>query len=216
MKKYETLVFDVDGTLIDTETVNQLALQKVLLDELGREHTLAELAAVCGIPGTRGLTLLGVEDAEGIMEKWIDNVKFWRDKIALYPGIEAVVRMAAERGVTLGIVTSRTKTQLAAEPLVTHLVKQIPYVICADDTVKHKPNPDPLLKFLALSGANAATALYIGDTVHDLSCAKEAGVDFALALWGTMTKDLLGPDYRLEKPSDILTLLKPLETQMAR
>lgn len=215
-RQYDTIVFDVDGTLIDTETANQLALQKMLADEVGRHYSLAELAAVCGIPGKRGLAMLGVDAVDELMDKWIENVRFWRDSIALYPGIEAVVETAARQGVTLGIVTSRTRNQLAAEPLVRPLVEQIPFVVCADDTAKHKPNPDPLLKFLEHSGKAAENALYIGDTVHDFNCARSAGVDFALASWGGQLAELDGAAHWLAQPSDIFPLLKGAGGQTAR
>ena len=205
---YKAIVFDLDGTIVDTETVNQLALQKLLRDELGREYSLAELSKVCGVPGKKGLEMLGVAEPEEFMEKWIANAALWRNQVALYPGIESTIEFLQENGAMLGIVTSRTKAQLAAEPLVEHLVQKMNFVVCADDTLQHKPNPEPLLKFLELSGAAYDQALYIGDTVHDFNCASGAKVDFALAVWGAQLKDLKGPQYHLQNPQEIIDLYK--------
>lgn len=205
--KYKAIVFDVDGTMVDTETANQLALQKLLRDELGRVHTLEELAKVCGVPGKRGLEMLGVAEAELFMEKWIEYAGLWREKVALYPGIENVIEALSKKDTVLGIVTSRTKAQLKAEPLVSGLVEKMDFVICADDTSKHKPNPEPLLKFLELSGASPDKALYIGDTLHDFNCASGAKVDFALALWGSQLKAIAGAQYHLQAPGEIISLL---------
>ena len=60
--------------------------------------------------------------------------------------------------------------------------------MCADDTVEHKPASGPLLKYMELSGAEKEEILYIGDSVYDSKCAENAGVDFALAVWGSHTK----------------------------
>ncbi len=205
--KYKAVIFDVDGTLVDTETANQLALQKLLHDELGRSHSLAELAKVCGVPGKQGLEMLGVKETDLFMEKWIAYAGLWRDKVALYPGIESVIETLSQQGALLGIVTSRTREQLKAEPLVEPLLKKIDFIVCADDTSRHKPDPDPLLKFFELSGASPEKALYIGDTEHDFNCASGAKVDFALALWGAQSKVMAGAQYHLQAPAEIISLI---------
>lgn len=81
------------------------------------------------------------------------------------------------------------------------------YAICADDTERHKPHPEPLLKFLEVSGAKAESSIYIGDAIYDYECAREAGVDFGLALWGCRQPDTIPAKYQFEHPRDVLALL---------
>src|SRR5690606_14155979 len=80
--------------------------------------------------------------------------------------------------------------------------------ICYEDTDEHKPHPEPLLLFLKRSGLAAGDVLFIGDTVYDMQCAEAAGVDFGLALWGTIEPDKLTGRYRLNHPSEILAALQ--------
>ena len=76
-------------------------------------------------------------------------------------------------------------------------------IICADDTEKHKPNPEPLLKYMELSKTNNDDILYIGDSTYDMQCANSANVKFAFAKWGNKYQTL-NADFVLEKPSDLL------------
>ena len=56
-------------------------------------------------------------------------------------------------------------------------------MICADDTVLHKPDGEPALAFAAKAGVDVSQCLYMGDTIMDSRCAANAGMDFALATW---------------------------------
>jgi phosphoglycolate phosphatase-like HAD superfamily hydrolase len=80
--------------------------------------------------------------------------------------------------------------------------------VCADDTEKHKPNPDPILKFIEISGDDKSKTIYIGDTKYDMECAFGAGIDFALALWGAKSSIGINANYILESPSQVLDLIK--------
>jgi phosphoglycolate phosphatase-like HAD superfamily hydrolase len=132
---YKYIIFDIDGTVLDTETAVLSSLQKVVLEELNKSLSFDELKFTLGIPGE----------------------------------------------VTL---------------------------VCADDTEKHKPNPDPILKFLEVSGADKSKTIYIGDTKYDMQCALDAGIDFALALWGAKSSVGINANYILENPKQILQLIE--------
>ena len=106
----------------------------------------------------------------------------------------------------LGIVTSKTKAEFDEE--VTHfgLNKYFGVIICADDTKKHKPNPEPLLKYMELANAKPEETLYIGDSIYDMQCAKSSGVDFAFAKWGNRRQNIEAK-YALLNPLDLLNCL---------
>ena len=63
-------------------------------------------------------------------------------------------------------------------------------IICADDTREHKPNAAPLLKYVELSKTEHRKVLYIGDSKYDSISAENAGIDFALAVWGSHNKHI--------------------------
>lgn len=109
--------------------------------------------------------------------------------------------------IVTGVVTSKTKKEFQDDFVPFGLTPYLPYVICADDTERHKPHPEPILKFLELSGAKAETSIYIGDTIYDYECARDAGVDFGLALWGCNQPDAIPAKYKFKNPEEIVNLL---------
>ena len=118
-----------------------------------------------------------------------------------------VLKALSEQNIKTGIVTSKTKEELLNDFVPFGLMNYLSYAICADDTVEHKPAPEPILKFLELANVCPDQAVYIGDTRYDMECAQAAGVDFALALWGSKNP-ALEAKYKLDHPKSILRLLQ--------
>ncbi|SEG58596.1 HAD family hydrolase [Paenibacillus sp. UNC499MF] len=206
---HTTLIFDIDGTLIDTEQAVLGSLQKLLKKNYDREISRQDLAFVLGIPGTVSLRQLGIDDLEYANKCWNDFMREYQHTIHVYEGIQPLLAELRERSVLTGVVTSKTKQEFLDDFVPFGLVHDLPYVVCADDTKRHKPNPEPLLKFLEISGAKAEDSIYIGDTVYDYECARDAGVDFGLALWGCKQPDAIPATYKFEHPADIVALLNP-------
>ncbi len=202
---YKHIVFDVDGTLVDTETACLLSFRDLLKELKGEEHKPEELTYCLGRAGKDSLGDAGIEDWRPAYERWVELLINYSDKIKIFDGLLEVIETLAKDGYQLGIVTSRTR-----EVAVMDLKKQgvddyFKTIVSCDDTEKHKPNPDPLLKYMEYTGADCSEVLYLGDTVHDMNCAGGAGVDFALAGWGAPV--MLDARYVLKRPSELLELL---------
>ena len=205
---YKCIIFDVDGTLINTEKAVIGSLQKTLKEVLGRDYGHDELTFVLGVPGTTSLPKLGIQNVDEINDKWNANMKQYYADIQVYKDIDIVLKALRNAKIMTGIVTSKTKQELEDDFVPFGLIDCLPFVVTADDTLKHKPNPEPLLKFLEISGGvSQSEAIYIGDTVYDEECAASAGVDFALAVWGAPSPDSINAKYKLEEPMDILKLI---------
>jgi len=205
---YDTVVFDVDGTLLDTEKAILGSLQKLLKTDYGRDVETGELLFVLGIPGSSSLPRLGIEEISHACERWNYFMKDFFHSIEVFSGIREVMDSLQSRRILQGIVTSKTTGELNSDFVPFELMGYLNHIICADDTEKHKPHPDPLLKFLEISGADPKSAIYIGDTLYDYECARDAGVDFGLALWGCKNPEGIDAKYKLERPQDILKLLR--------
>ena len=84
-------------------------------------------------------------------------------------------------------------------------------IVGADDVLNPKPHPEPVEKALELMGASREDAVYVGDSVHDMESGRAAGVRTAAVLWGPFGRAELEPtrpDYWLERPADLLTLIQ--------
>lgn len=209
MTVYKTVVFDIDGTLIDSEDAVMTSLQRVLKQHYGREMDRRDLAFIFGIPGSDSLPRLGIEDTETAKRLWNEYMVESLHMIRVFEGVETLLAALKERSVTMGVVTSKTRQEYRNEFAPLGLAHYMDVVVCADDTERHKPHPDPLLKFLERSGADAGSALYIGDTIYDGECARDAGVDFGLALWGCRQPEGIPAKHKLAHPMDILGLIDP-------
>ena len=110
-----------------------------------------------------------------------------------------------------GISSSKTKAQYEIDFYKTGLQKYMKSVVLAEDTINHKPHPEPLLKAIEELGIEAKDAVYVGDTIADYRATRMAGMDFAFALWGAFTREGIDADYNLESPKDILEMIKSKE-----
>ena len=80
-------------------------------------------------------------------------------------------------------------------------------IVCADDTDEHKPKAAPLVAYLAKAHINPENALYIGDSIYDIQCADNAGVDSGLVLWSNNVSNPIRADYYFKTPHDISKIL---------
>lgn len=207
MRKYSHIVFDVDGTLIDNEKVILASLQKAIEQTDGRRIESGELRFALGIPGMDALAKLNVSDPVAVHTLWEQINTLHAAETRLFDGISETIATLSQKGYILGIITSRTREELLEE-VVGRFAPIIPYFglqVCADDTLLHKPNAEPLLFYMEKTGAASRDILYIGDSIYDCQCAKNAGVDFGLVGWGGAAWNEIKHQatYCFNKPSEI-------------
>lgn len=198
---YKHIVFDIDGTLIDTEYAVLHSLKNLLKEEYNRDYKIEELEFALGITGEAAIKQLEISDIERTVDLWNDKLNKYKESVCVFNGIEELLKVLSQNH-KLGIVTSKTKEEFEEE--VTHfgLNKYFGVIICADDTEKHKPNPEPLLKYMELANAKNKETIYIGDSIYDMQCAKASKVDFAFAKWGNKRQNIEAK-YTLSQPSEL-------------
>ena len=182
-RHYEDFVFDIDGTLLDTERTGVLSLMQTIRELTGVEMSYEEAYRFFGVPSSKAASTLGYADEARFAEVWEVHFQEMMYLVSPFPGLEAVLRDLHAGGARMGIVTSRSRAEIAYD---THLARLLPYfdaLVCSEDSVRHKPFPDPMLAYLARTGARKETTLYLGDTAYDWRCGHDAGCDFALADW---------------------------------
>jgi len=185
--RYSLLVFDWDGTLIDSADAIVRSIQSACRDlglpvpddarasnviGLGLQDALAY--AVPGLPST---------DYGRMVERYRFHFLARDAAIALFPGAAAMLAGLRTRGHVLTIATGKSRAGLARALDNTGLKPLFVASRCADQC-SPKPAPDMLLELMAEVGTSEANTLMIGDTVHDLQMAEHAGVPAVAVSYG--------------------------------
>lgn len=181
---YKQIVFDIDGTLIDTEYAVLHSLQDTVLELDKRLIPIQALSFALGITGEDALRHLGVQDIAVALSLWDRKMAVYQDTIRVFQGIEEMLAALAQQNIGLGIVTSKTREEFKHDFSHFSIASCFQTVVCADDTSEHKPAPAPLLKYMELAKCQSRELLYVGDSIYDMQCAQRANVRFGLAKWG--------------------------------
>lgn len=208
---YKHIVFDIDNTLISTEYAVLHSLQRTIREVTSRHVTVSDLIFALGIPGEDALLQLGVTDIANTLLLWEGNMKDYSYTIYVYDGIRQLIEKLKLSGYQLGLITSKTLAEYETDFLPFGLSNYFDIVVNADDTLKHKPDAEPIEKYLELSGISNTALLYIGDSIYDMQCAQNANADFGLAVWGCRSPLPVRPTYYFNQPCDVYHLLNQIE-----
>ena len=207
---YQAILFDVDGTLIDSEQLLAEAFTAALV-ELGYPAPGPDrIEGILRGTNEQAMAYLNAPDIQPIIDGLHRHQDRLRHLSGLYPGAAELVRACKEKGLKLGLVTSRSRFEVYDDPALTDLLPLIDALATEDDTINHKPSPDPTLFCLNQLGVPASAALFLGDSPGDCASANSAGVDFALATWGCPP---VRPEPYKYAPAEPLALLDILRAE---
>jgi pyrophosphatase PpaX len=211
--RFRVVLFDLDGTLIDSGPIILASMQHAVRTVLDREIAREELAATVGGEGlVAQMTRLSPERVDDLVEAYRAHNDPLHETLEAFAGMVDVIPRLREDGRRLGIVTAkRHRTVALALERFPWLDEQFDVVIAHEDTERHKPEPDPVLEAVRRLDATPADAAYVGDSPFDIQAAKTAGA-FAIAVsWGGIHTDerLLAeePDAFVHAPEELLDVL---------
>ncbi len=211
------VLFDFDGTLVDTTEMIHQGMRHATTEVLGREDIPREtLLANVGQPLPQQMEVLDAEKAELLLEAYRRHHEENHDAlIQEFPDIEKSLSRLRSAGTKVAVVTS--KRQVSVEMALRNfpgLRDVVDRFVTMEDTKEHKPHPGPLLKGLELlGGVPKEEAAYVGDSPFDVEAAKAAGLTSVAVSWGAFSEgrlreadpDHLVPD--IESAVDVLLTL---------
>lgn len=207
MKKYKAIIYDIDGTLLDTLKMNMIPLQKIIKEELDEEWTYEDVLKFAPYPGMKVMEELNVQDKEKTYARWVQYVNEFEGGAVPFEGVESVLKTVHEKGVRQAIVSAKLRKQYDIDFVSRGFDKYIEVEVLADDTDKHKPDPEPINLCVEKLGLNKEDVIYIGDAFSDYQVCINAGIDFAYAKWGSVSSEGIEADIVLEQPLDMLKLV---------
>ncbi|HWG55415.1 MAG TPA: HAD-IA family hydrolase [Gaiellaceae bacterium] len=183
--RFPVVLFDFDGTVIDSGAIILASMRHATLTVLGREFEDEILMAAVGGAGLdEQMRLLDETRVDELVRVYRAHNEPLHAELACCAGMEDVLAALKQEGRKLGIVTAKRRQTVAlafARVPIEHLFD---VVVGSDDTERHKPDPDPILHALELLEADAADAVYVGDSPFDIRAAKAAGVHAIAVTWG--------------------------------
>ncbi|WP_141731758.1 HAD family hydrolase [Oligoflexus tunisiensis] len=209
----EAVLFDVDGTLVQSNEMHASAWAEVL-QRFGHEITAAEVWPLIGKGGDKILPeLIGI-DAESPEGKEITEartkifIEHYAPRVKAIPCASELVDYLQKQGKKIVIATSASKEELNAILKSTGLEGRIPDMTSSDDAEASKPDPDIIAAALKKAGTSADQAVMIGDTPYDVEASVRAGISvIALRCGGWSDEDFEGATAVCEGPEELLTEL---------
>lgn len=192
---FKAVLFDLDGTLVDTAPDLGFALNALLQEHQRPTLDYARIRPVAS-HGSAGLLKLGFgitsvhpafKSLQGrFLELYADNIS---RESALFPGMQTVLDGLAEAGIRWGIVTN--KPAFLTDPLTTNLglTDNAACIISGDTTAHSKPHPDPLLKACELMTLTPADCIYVGDAERDVQASHAANMRCVVAKYGYLSEE---------------------------
>jgi pyrophosphatase PpaX len=210
--RYGTVLFDLDGTLIDSIGLILDSFHHTCdAFELPRRAD-AELLAGIGTPLRAAFAawLPAGSDVDAMVAVYREhNLAHHDARVRAYPGVVAAVRALVAGGVRIGLVTSKNRQGARRGLVAAGLEDAVEALVCAEDVTHAKPHREPVDRALALLGGAAGSTLFVGDSIHDMRSGRAAEVGTGAALWGPFARATLEPaepTHWLAAPGDVVRL----------
>ena len=218
----ECVLFDLDGTLIDTAPDFTIVINK-LLAEHSRDALSHETIHLNVSNGARALVKAAFEideahdDFADLLQRLLDLYFEQLDSTAatLYPGLDDLLAQLEAQGIPWGIVTNKPEKYSVRLLEKLHLSSRCSVLVCPDHVSETKPHPEPIFLALEKLDRDSERCVYIGDHIRDIQAAKNADVIAIAAAYGYLTIDTKVEEWYAdfilqssEQTTSLLNLLK--------
>lgn len=187
-----TILFDLDGTVTDSLPLIKRTYAKVF-KEMDIPWGKDDVMNLIGLPlKDIGRQMAGVGKEDDFFDKYQKYYRLEHDQyMSLYSGTLQIIETLKNKGFTLGVVTSKSLYGTNKTLDFLDIDKYFSVIVTADDPIKHKPNPDPVLLALDKLDKKPKNAIYVGDSPFDIEAGNRAGVTTIAVTWGMATEEKL-------------------------
>lgn len=209
-RRFDAVLFDLDGTLIDSTELIVESYRHTLREVAGTEPSYTEVVSGFGTPLVDNLHRLSPEPA--LVPRMIEvyseyNAQRHDDMIRPFPDAIEAAWSLKNKGFALAVVTGKRRAFALRGLRFVGLDTAFEVVVTPESTELPKPHPDPVRKALRQLAVQPERAVMVGDSPHDIVAARSAGVAAAAALWGPGCRDALAsaqPTFWLEDAATLL------------
>ncbi|HEY7794069.1 MAG TPA: HAD-IA family hydrolase [Gaiellaceae bacterium] len=183
--RFPVVLFDFDGTVIDSGAIILASMRHATKTVLGREIPDEELGRAVGGSGlVEQMRLIDADRVDELVACYREHNEPLHAELAECAGMTDVLTRLKDEGRRLGVVTAKRRETVRLAFSYLPLERFFDVVVGSDDTERHKPDPQPLAHALDLLKATRDDAVYVGDSPFDIRAAKAAGMHSVAVTWG--------------------------------
>jgi len=182
---YPVVLFDLDGTVIDSGGIILASMRHATREVLGREYADEELLQTVGGPGLEAqMRAFDPDRVDELVTVYRAHNEPLHEELVCCAGMEDVLGRLHAEGRRLGVVTAKRRETVELAFAHVPLAHLFDVIVGGDETERHKPDPEPLLLAAERLGAAPAETAYVGDSPFDVRAAKAAGMLAVAVTWG--------------------------------
>lgn len=208
----QALLFDFDGTLLDTNELIIETFLHVLNDKFPGQYSAQDCLKFIGPSLKETFDELTPDESDEMVARYREwNAEHHDELVKGYDGVLETLQQLKAMGLRLALVTTKNQAGIARGLRALGAEGIFEYAITSDDVTHVKPHPEPILLALDKLGVAREEALMIGDNSHDIEGGKNAGVRTAGVAWSFKGEDYLraqSPDFMLQHMTDLLEIVK--------
>jgi pyrophosphatase PpaX len=209
---FPVVLFDLDGTVIDSGAIILASMRHAAKQVLGIDPPEEELMAAVGGPGLEAqMRALAPDHVDELVTLYRDHNEPLHDELVSCEGIDDVLVALKDEGRRLGIVSAKRRATVELAFASVPLAHLFDTIVGGDETDRHKPDPAPLLLAADRLRADVGDCAYVGDSPFDVRAAKAAGMYAVAVTWGGIhTRERLeheAPDATVQTPEELHDVL---------
>jgi pyrophosphatase PpaX len=191
---HKAVLFDLDGTLLDTRDMILASFRHAIAEVLGKDALPSDndILSLVGIPLADQMRRFAPEHEAQLLKTYrAHNAQIHDSMLRGFEGTETALCELKREGLRMAVITSKQHESAMRGLEGMKLTSFFEFVIGSDDCAKHKPHPGPLLAAAERMGLAPSACAYVGDSPFDMEAAQAAGMYAVGALWGMFTADEL-------------------------
>ena len=191
MDRISCVIFDLDGTLTQTNELIYATFNHVTKKYIDKVFTPMEITAMFGPPEEDAVEkIIGKEHIDDAMDDFYSFYESHHARMAtLYNGTREILEFLKNRGLLLAIFTGKGKRSALITLEKVGIKNYFDLIVTGNDVENHKPSADGIRKVMTRFGLDPGEVLMVGDAVSDVKAAHEAGVRIAAVVWDSYAKE---------------------------
>lgn len=215
-----TVIFDFDGTLVNTNQLIINSFQHIYKKYHGKEKSVEYITSSFGEPLKSTLDREFTQPYEEVVKEYrYYQLEKFEKEIKLFDHVRETLEKLKDKNIKMGIVTSRFRhtTELALK--IFNIQDFFEVIVPADEVIEHKPHPEPLMKALKYIGSKPEETLLVGDSKFDIGCAINSGAIPVLVGWHDNVesiKNMFNLKYVINDMLDVINIIEVLNKEHCR